>query len=146
MMYHDARRGLILYEFYHRHPGGANDRQIMSWKTRERETAKRRSLRVDEDFDKLTINRFGCFPATATSIAIRIRGIYKQLMPLLSRVYFNSVFGALGGLVGWFLFGVFGDPRASDQLQWLLGGAILGGSIGYFVVSVEAILDRSLLR
>lgn len=67
-------------------------------------------------------------------------------MPLLSRVYFNAVFGALGGLVGWLLFGVFGDPRASNQTQWLLGGAILGGSIGYFVVSVEAILDRSLLR
>lgn len=67
-------------------------------------------------------------------------------MALLSRVYFNAVFGALGGLVGWLLYGVFGDPTASDSRQWLLGGAIIGGSIGYFVVSVEAIRDRALVR
>ena len=29
-------------------------------------------------------------------------------MALLSRVYFNAVFGALGGLLGWMLYGVFG--------------------------------------
>lgn len=68
-------------------------------------------------------------------------------MALLSRIYFNAVFGALGGLVGWLLFGVcFGDAGASEQTQWLLGGAIIGGSIGYFVVSVEAIRDQSLAR
>lgn len=67
-------------------------------------------------------------------------------MPLVDRIYFNAVYGALGGLVGWLLFGVFGDPRASGLAHWLLGGGSIGGSIGYFVVSVEAILDRSLLR
>ena len=29
-------------------------------------------------------------------------------MALLSRIYFNAVFGALGGLLGWMLFSVFG--------------------------------------
>jgi MFS family permease len=70
-------------------------------------------------------------------------------MALLSRVYFNAVFGALGGLLGWMLFGVFGQknaPASEVQRQFLLGGALVGGAIGYFLVSVEALRDRSLLR
>ena len=70
-------------------------------------------------------------------------------MALVTRVYFNAVFGALGGLLGWMLFGVFGDKNApTDRVTWqlLLGGAFIGGAIGYFLVSVEAIRDRSLLR
>jgi hypothetical protein len=68
-------------------------------------------------------------------------------MALLVRIYFNAVFGALGGLLGWMLFGVFGDSRSEDTtFQMLLGGALIGGAIGYFVVSVEAIRDRSLVR
>ncbi len=73
-------------------------------------------------------------------------------MALLSRIYFNAVFGALGGLLGWMLFSVFGkanfDQRKTSELfsQLLLGGALIGGGIGYFVVSVEAIRDRSWLR
>ncbi len=73
-------------------------------------------------------------------------------MALLTRIYFNAVCGALGGLIGWALFGVFGDPNAGDAttlilwLNLLLGGAVIGGAIGYFVVSVEALRDRSLLR
>src|SRR5262245_16583869 len=67
-------------------------------------------------------------------------------MALLARIYFNAVFGALGGLIGWMLFGVFVNLSEADDRQWLLGGAIVGGVIGYFVVSVEAIRDRSLVR
>jgi hypothetical protein len=70
-------------------------------------------------------------------------------MALLTRIYFNAVFGALGGLLGWMLFGVFGRKDASERdvyLQLLLGGAFIGGAIGYFLVSVEALRDRSLLR
>jgi hypothetical protein len=70
-------------------------------------------------------------------------------MALLVRVYFNGVFGALGGLLGWMLFGVFGDKNPPQNLvipQLLLGGALIGGLIGYFAVSVEAIRDRSLVR
>jgi hypothetical protein len=70
-------------------------------------------------------------------------------MGLVSRIYFNAVFGALGGLLGWMLFGIFGDPKAPDSVitrQLLMGGAFIGAAIGYFVVSVEAIRDHSLLR
>ncbi len=64
----------------------------------------------------------------------------------MSRIYFNAVFGALGGLTGWLLLGVLCDPTSTAMQQILLRGAIVGGSIGYFVVSVESLRDRSLLR
>ncbi len=67
-------------------------------------------------------------------------------MALLVRIYYNAVFGALGGLLGWMLFGVLGDRSTSNFGQWLLGGALIGGAIGYFVVSVEAVRDLSLTR
>jgi hypothetical protein len=72
------------------------------------------------------------------------------------RVYYNAVFGALGGLLGWMLFGVFGDKNPGSEVAFLffkqedlnsfLGGAIVGGAIGFFVVSVEAIRDGALVR
>src|SRR5262249_46211852 len=34
-------------------------------------------------------------------------------MSLLVRIYYNAVFGALGGLLGWLLFGVFGEKYSS---------------------------------
>ncbi len=77
-------------------------------------------------------------------------------MALLSRIYFNAVFGALGGLLGWVLFGVLGEKNpgsgtvflflTSQDLNTLLGGAVIGGAIGYFVVGVEALRDQSLVR
>jgi hypothetical protein len=67
-------------------------------------------------------------------------------MAILARIYFNAVFGGLGGLLGWMLFGIFGDKNSADQGQLALGGALIGGLVGYLVVSVEAIRDRSLLR
>jgi hypothetical protein len=63
-------------------------------------------------------------------------------MALVTRVYFNAVFGALGGLLGWMLFSVFGEESTSVA-RFLRDGAFVGGAIGYFVVSVEAIRDRS---
>jgi hypothetical protein len=47
------------------------------------------------------------------------------------------------------LFGVFGRKNVPENLedwQQVLGGALIGGAIGYFVVSVDALRDRSLLR
>jgi hypothetical protein len=70
-------------------------------------------------------------------------------MALISRIYFNAVFGALGGLLGWMLFSIFGLKTASESAltrQLLQDGALIGGGIGYLVVSVEAIRDRSWLR
>ncbi len=74
-------------------------------------------------------------------------------MALLTRIYFNAVFGALGGLLGWMLFGVFAnrvqladDSKPVFWLALLLAGALIGGAVGYFVVGVEALRDRSLLR
>ena len=72
-------------------------------------------------------------------------------MGLFSRIYFNAVFGALVGLMGWMLFGVFGLKNLGGQLgilpfqdlQNLLGGALIGGSVGYLVVSAEALFTRS---
>ncbi len=81
-------------------------------------------------------------------------------MAILSKMYFNAVFGGLGGLVGWMLFGVLGERNPSSEaivsilclsfsqvdVNIVLGGAIIGASIGYFVVSVEAIRDQSFVR
>src|SRR6266446_72240 len=67
-------------------------------------------------------------------------------MALLARIYFNAVFGGLGGLLGWMLFGVFGDKTSASAAQQILGGALIGGFIGYLVVGVDAIRDASLLR
>lgn len=149
------------------------------------------------------------------------------MTPLLSRIYFNAVYGALGGLLGWLLFGVYGEKNPSrdpaflpaqvvvktadgtdktyllvgpgeedaaanrilpssaigqailgkkpgevaevkgqvdakgepvrleivssyfltrEHINWIIGGMLIGGLIGYFVVSVEAIRDRSMVR
>ncbi|MFM7151664.1 MAG: FHA domain-containing protein [Gemmataceae bacterium] len=70
-------------------------------------------------------------------------------MPRFHQIYFHAVFGALGGLLGWLLFCVFGSRVLGEESllrQLLFDGAWIGGGIGYFVVSSEAIRDRSLLR
>ncbi|MFO0926067.1 MAG: FHA domain-containing protein [Gemmataceae bacterium] len=70
-------------------------------------------------------------------------------MGLLTRIYFNAVFGALGGLLGWMLFSLFGNQTASEGAlvrQLLQDGALIGAGIGYLVVSGDAVRDRSWLR
>jgi hypothetical protein len=68
---------------------------------------------------------------------------------MAGRVYFNAVFGGLGGLLGWMLFGVLGNRAApADEVtaQLALGGALIGGAIGYLLVGADALRDRSALR
>lgn len=70
-------------------------------------------------------------------------------MGSLGRIYDNALFGGLGGLLGWLLFGILGNRNVSDDQatsQALLGGALIGGAIGYLVVAGEAIRDLALLR
>lgn len=67
-------------------------------------------------------------------------------MPLFTRVYYNAVFGGIGGLLGWTLLGALGIRTMESFGHFLLNGALIGCSIGYLVVSVEAIRDRSLIR
>jgi hypothetical protein len=70
-------------------------------------------------------------------------------MALLVRIYFNAVFGALGGLLAWLLYGVFGNknpPPGELLFETVLSGIIVGGIIGFFVVSVDAIRDRNPVR
>lgn len=88
---------------------------------------------------------------------------------MLGRIYFNAVYGALGGLLGWMLFSlfanslgaflsqvlpasIFSNTTPANQLvlapawQHLLDGLFVGCGIGYLVVSVDAIRDRSWVR
>jgi hypothetical protein len=68
---------------------------------------------------------------------------------MANRIYFNAVFGGLGGLLGWLLFGIFARrdaPTEEIRTQLALGGALIGGSIGYMLVGAEALRDRSALR
>src|SRR5262245_7805041 len=67
-------------------------------------------------------------------------------MALLRRLYFNALFGALGGLLGWMLFGELVNPLWSWQQQALCGGALIGALVGACVVGVDAILDLAWLR
>jgi MFS family permease len=71
-------------------------------------------------------------------------------MGRLLRIYFNAVLGGLGGLLGWMLAGEFFGSSFHEG-QWnqeaaLAAGAFIGAMIGYFVVSVDALMDRSLVR
>ncbi|GBD36011.1 hypothetical protein HRbin36_01128 [bacterium HR36] len=62
------------------------------------------------------------------------------------RIYYNGVFGAAGGLVGWLLFGLALDASWPWYWQMLVGGALIGGAVGYLVVGWEALLDLSVVR
>src|SRR5262245_58222696 len=99
------------------------------------------------------------FQLQSPAAAIKTVGVpfvAGALMPLLVRIYYHAVFGRLGGLLGWMLFGVLGDKNPSSETAFLflkhgdvnsmLGGAIIGGIIGYFLVGVEAIRDRAMVK
>ncbi len=56
----------------------------------------------------------------------------EEMPHLLPSFYFRIMLGALGGLMGWLLFGALGDLRAVEDgqpLQQILAGALVGGAV-----------------
>ncbi len=68
------------------------------------------------------------------------------MMAKLRRIYLHAMIGALGGWLGWMLFGELCNKDWSWHQQALIGGALIGACIGCGIAALEAILDRSLLR
>jgi hypothetical protein len=67
-------------------------------------------------------------------------------MARLIRIYYHALFGALGGLLGWMLFGEFVQKEWHWWSQALVGGGMIGGMIGYCAVGVDALMDRAFVR
>lgn len=70
-------------------------------------------------------------------------------MTIFFRVYYRAIFGALGGLLGWMLFGALGDRNTTDdaqQFQQLLGGWCVGACVGFSLAVIGALSDPSLVR
>lgn len=67
-------------------------------------------------------------------------------MSWVHRLYFNAMLGALGGLLGWMLFGEFVAPQWHWSMRAWVGGGLIGAVIGYFVVGTDALLVRAPLR
>jgi hypothetical protein len=67
-------------------------------------------------------------------------------MAKLLRIYLYAIIGALGGWLGWMLFGELCSKDWPWHEQALLGGALIGACIGFGISSLEAIRDRSFLR
>jgi hypothetical protein len=57
------------------------------------------------------------------------------------KTYYSFLLGALGGLIGWFLIGVF-----FNQANEIVRGAVLGGCIGLFCTSYEALITGVIAR
>lgn len=63
---------------------------------------------------------------------------------MLQGMYDRALLGALGGIIGWLLYGIFGDAAAAeDGAVWerALAGATLGGAIGYTIAAGPALLE-----
>lgn len=63
------------------------------------------------------------------------------------RTYYYSVFGAIGGLIGWQISNLLGlSFIANIYLSEAIVGALVGLSIGLLIGSVEGILTRNLIQ
>jgi hypothetical protein len=67
-------------------------------------------------------------------------------MGKLRRIYVHALIGALGGWLGWMLFGELVPKDWSWHDTALIGGVLVGACIGFCIAIVESLLDRSLLR
>lgn len=66
-------------------------------------------------------------------------------MSLKLRIYYNAVFGAIGGLLAWYVLGQFGATY-SVILRDIVAGAFVGILIGGLMGSIDGVFDRSLYR
>jgi hypothetical protein len=67
-------------------------------------------------------------------------------MSKLRRIYLHALIGALGGWLGWMLFGELCSKDWPWHQQALIGGALIGACIGFGIAGLEALMDRSALR
>lgn len=66
-------------------------------------------------------------------------------MSLRLRIYYNAVFGAIGGLLAWYLLGQLG-AFYSVILRDAVAGACIGGMVGGFMGSIDGLFDKSLFK
>lgn len=67
-------------------------------------------------------------------------------MPQLRRLYLHAMIGAIGGWIGWMLFGEWCSPDWSWHTLALCAGLIIGACIGLGLAAIEALVDQSLIR
>ncbi|HMO34942.1 MAG TPA: FHA domain-containing protein [Gemmatales bacterium] len=67
-------------------------------------------------------------------------------MPVVRRIYLHTLIGAIGGWIGWMLFGEICSPDWNWQQLALSSGLIIGACIGLGLAVIEAIIDQSLIR
>ena len=66
-------------------------------------------------------------------------------MSLRLRIYYNAVFGAIGGLLAWYLLGQFG-AFSSLILRDAVAGACVGSLVGGFIGCIDGLFDRSVYK
>jgi hypothetical protein len=64
----------------------------------------------------------------------------------MPRLYLHTLIGAIGGWIGWMLFGELCSPSWSWQTLALTSGLIIGACIGLGLAAIEALVDQSLIR
>ncbi len=63
------------------------------------------------------------------------------------RLYYYTILGAIGGLIGWRVIDAIGFFKQTNiLLSELLQGALIGLCVGFMIGMAEAILSRSILR
>lgn len=67
-------------------------------------------------------------------------------MPQLRRLYDHTLYGALGGLAGWLLFGELVDKDWPWWWAALIGGSLIGAALGGLLLGLEPLLDRTWRR